>query len=124
MRKITSVALMLGALSLAACQSEQADQVEDTAEAQAEQIDEMADQAPTEAQEEALENKADVVEEQGEEAANKMDDDGDLTERIGNGRYRQAISSVSLVYSISDDRMIAAVPKRIGHGGVSDTGPG
>lgn len=78
MRKFLVTPLAIGLLSLAACQSEQADTTEDAAENRAEQIDQMADQAPTEQQEEALENKADRVEEQGEEAANKMDDDGEI----------------------------------------------
>lgn len=78
MRNILATPIAVGLFALAACQSEQADQVEDTAEAQAERIDEAADQAPTEQQEEKLENQADVVEEQGEEAANKMDDAGEV----------------------------------------------
>ena len=61
-------------MSLAACQSEQADQVEDNAEAQADAIEEMADEAPTEAQEEALDAQADAVEDAGEEKANAMDE--------------------------------------------------
>lgn len=61
-------------MSLAACQSEQADQVEDNAEAQADAIEEMADEAPTEAQEDALDAQADAVEEQGERDAEMVDD--------------------------------------------------
>lgn len=38
----------------------------------------MADQAPTEAQEDALDDKADAVEAAGEEAANTMDDNGEI----------------------------------------------
>jgi hypothetical protein len=49
-------------LALAACQSPEADTVEDSAEAEADGIDEMADEAPTEAQE------------KGEETADSMDD--------------------------------------------------
>lgn len=64
--------------SVAACQSKQADQIEDTAENRAEAIENMADHAPTEAQEEALENQADAVEAQGEEAANRKDDNGEI----------------------------------------------
>jgi hypothetical protein len=66
------------ALALGACQSPEADAVEDAAEAEAEAIDEMADDATTEAAEEQLEMQADMVEEQGEEAANAMDDDGEI----------------------------------------------
>ncbi len=79
MRKSMIISTVAAAtLALAACQSPEADAVEDNAEAQADAIDDMADQAPTEAQEDALENKADMVEEQGEEAANKMDDNGEI----------------------------------------------
>lgn len=64
--------------SVTACQSKQADQIEDAAENRAEAIDNMAEHAPTEAQEDALHNKADVVEEKGEEAANAKDDNGEI----------------------------------------------
>ncbi|MGE0776267.1 MAG: hypothetical protein AB7G25_09025 [Sphingomonadaceae bacterium] len=76
-----SMALPLAAalgLMVTACQSPEADAIEDAAENRAEAIDNMADYAPTEAQEEALENRADMVEEQGEEAANARDDDGEI----------------------------------------------
>ncbi|MGJ8537388.1 MAG: hypothetical protein ACSHW2_09565, partial [Parasphingopyxis sp.] len=49
------------ALALGACQSPEADAVEDQAEAEAEALDELADEAPTESQEEALEQQADIV---------------------------------------------------------------
>jgi protein involved in sex pheromone biosynthesis len=67
MRKAMILSVVAGALALAGCQSEEADQVEDTAEAQAEQLEEAG-----------MDEQADVVEEQGEEAANTMDDDGEL----------------------------------------------
>ncbi|WAC22297.1 hypothetical protein [Blastomonas sp. SL216] len=79
MRKLilTSVA-SIGLISLGACQSEQADKVEDQAEAEADALENMADEAPTEAQEDALENQADAVEAAGEEKANAMDDNGEI----------------------------------------------
>jgi hypothetical protein len=79
MRKTLFAATALaGALALAACQSEQADQVEDAAEANAEMLDEAADAAPTEAMEDNLEAAADVAEEKGEENANALDDNGEI----------------------------------------------
>lgn len=74
MRKliITGIA-SAGLLSLAACQSEQADTVEDNAEAQADSLEKMADEAPTEAQEDALDATADSVEAQGKADAEKVD---------------------------------------------------
>ncbi len=79
MRKLilTSIA-SVGLISLGACQSEQADKVEDQAEAEADALENMADEAPTEAQEDALENQADAVEAAGEEKANAMDDNGEI----------------------------------------------
>lgn len=77
-RTIILPAIAALSFAVAACQSKEADQIEDAAENRAEAIDAMADKAPTEAQEEALENKADVVEEQGEEAANAKDDNGEI----------------------------------------------
>jgi hypothetical protein len=75
MRKLLLIPTVAAAmLALAACQSPEADTVEDSAEAEADGIDEMADEAPTEAQEKGLENKADMVEEKGEETADSMDD--------------------------------------------------
>src|SRR3546814_9240738 len=58
------------ALALGACQSPQADKVEDQAEAQADAIDNQTDTMPPGPAQDAMENKADVVEEQGEEKAN------------------------------------------------------
>lgn len=72
-----AVALVAG-LGLSACQSEQADQVEDAAEDQAEAIDDQADMAGNEMVEDTLEDQADAVEAQGEEAADAMDDDGEV----------------------------------------------
>lgn len=75
---IHSTVVAAFALSLGACQSQEADKIEDAAENRAEAIDDMADNATNEAQEDALERKADIVEEQGEEAANQKDDDGEI----------------------------------------------
>ena len=73
MRKlILATALLSSATLITACQSKEADAVEDNAEAQADAIDDQADMATTDAQEEMLENKADKVEEMGEEKANAM----------------------------------------------------
>jgi hypothetical protein len=79
MRKqiLTGVAA-IGLISLGACQSEQADQVEEQAEAEADTLENMADEAPTKAQENALDNQADAVEAAGEEKANAMDDNGEI----------------------------------------------
>ena len=73
----TTAALSI-ALAVSACQSPEADAVEDDAEAQADEIDEMADDATNEATEDSLENQADMIEEKGEEAANRMDDNGEI----------------------------------------------
>ncbi|WP_017669931.1 hypothetical protein [Blastomonas sp. AAP53] len=74
MRKLilTSIA-SVGLISLGACQSEQADQVEDQAEAEAEALENMADEAPTEAQEDALDAQAEAVEDAGEARADQID---------------------------------------------------
>jgi hypothetical protein len=74
MRKIIMLPLAAAlSLGVAACQSKQADAVEDAAENKADAIDNMADHAPTEAQEDALHNQADAVEEAGENAADAID---------------------------------------------------
>ena len=78
MRKIIISLTAASALALGACQSPQADKVEDQAEAQADAIDDQADAMPEGPAKEAMENKADVVEEQGEEKANAMDDNGEI----------------------------------------------
>ena len=79
MRKSVLLSTIAAAtLSLAACQSPEADAVEDNAEAQADVIEDQADAMPTEAGEEAMEEKADAVEEMGEEKANAMDDNGEI----------------------------------------------
>jgi hypothetical protein len=79
MRKTITLPI-IAALSfgVAACQSKEADKIEDAAENRADAIDTMADKAPTEAQEDALENKADAVRAQGEEDANAKDDNGEI----------------------------------------------
>lgn len=66
---------LIAALSLgvAACQSKQADQVEDAADNRADAIDNAADHAATEGQEDALQNQADAVREAGENAADAID---------------------------------------------------
>lgn len=78
MRKMFITLAATSTLALAACQSPQADKVEDQAEAQADVIDAQADAMPEGAAKEAMENKADVVEEKGEEKANAMDDNGEI----------------------------------------------
>src|SRR3546814_13333229 len=78
MRKMFITLAATSALALGACQSPQADKVEDQAEAQAEAIDDQADAMPEGPAPDAMENKADVVEEQGEEKANAMDDHGEI----------------------------------------------
>ncbi len=78
MRKILITLAATSALALGACQSKEADKVEDAAEAKAEAIDDQADAMPEGPAKEAMENKADVVEEQGEEKANAMDDNGEI----------------------------------------------
>lgn len=75
MRKLIFTGIAsIGLLSLAACQSEQAEQVEDQAEAEAERLEDMADQAPTDAQEDALDAQAEAVEDAGERRADQIDD--------------------------------------------------
>lgn len=64
----------VGLISLGACQSEQAEQVEDQAEAEAEVLEDMADEAPTDAQEDALDAQADAVEDAGEARADQIDE--------------------------------------------------
>ncbi len=78
MRKFAITLTAASALALGACQSPQADKVEDQAEAQADAIDDQADAMPEGPAKEAMENKADVVEEQGEEKANAIDDKGEI----------------------------------------------
>ncbi len=75
MRKLilTSIA-SVGLISLGACQSEQAEQVEDQAEAEADALEDMADQAPTDVQEDALDAQAEAVEDAGEERADQIDE--------------------------------------------------
>src|SRR3546814_16073422 len=67
MRKMFITLAATSALALGACQSPQADKVEDQAEAQAEAIDDQADAMPEGAAQDAMENKADVVEEKRSE---------------------------------------------------------
>ena len=78
MRKMFITLAATSTLALGACQSPQADKVEDQAEAQADVIVAQADAMPEGAAKEAMENKADVVEEKGEEKANAMDDNGEI----------------------------------------------
>lgn len=78
MRKMFITLAATSALALGACQSPEADKVEDQAEAQADVIDAQADAMPEGPAKEAMENKADVVEEKGEEKANAMDDNGEI----------------------------------------------
>ncbi|KTE22391.1 hypothetical protein ATE67_00050 [Sphingopyxis sp. H050] len=78
MRKTIIALTAASALALGACQSKEADQVEDTAEAQADAIDAQADAMPEGPAKEATEAKADAVEAAGEEKANAMDDNGEI----------------------------------------------
>jgi hypothetical protein len=78
MRKIIITLSAASALALGACQSPQADKVEDQAEAQADAIDAQADAMPEGPAQDAMEDKADKVEEMGEEKANQMDDNGEI----------------------------------------------
>ena len=78
MRKMFITLAATSALALGACQSPQADKVEDQAEAQADAIDAQADAMPEGPAKEATEDKADAVEAAGEEKANAMDDKGEI----------------------------------------------
>ena len=78
MRKMIIALTAASALALGACQSKEADKVEDQAEAQADAIDAQADAMPEGAAKEATEAKADAVEAAGEEKANAMDDKGEI----------------------------------------------
>ena len=78
MRKFAITLTAASALALGACQSPQADKVEDQAEAQADAIDAQADAMPEGPAKEATEDKADAVEAAGEEKANAMDDKGEI----------------------------------------------
>ena len=73
MRKIVITLAAASALALGACQSPQADKVEDQAEAQADAIDAQADAMPEGPAKEATEAKADAVEEAGEAKADAID---------------------------------------------------
>lgn len=61
------------ALALGACQSPQADKVEDQAEAKSDAIDAQADAMPEGAAKDAMEHKADAVEAAGEAKADAID---------------------------------------------------
>ena len=78
MRKMFTALAATSALAVAACQSPEADRVEDQAEAQADAIDARADAMPEGPAKEAMEDKADAVEAAGEEKANAMDDNGEI----------------------------------------------
>lgn len=73
MRKFTLTLTAASALALAACQSPQADKVEDQAEAKSDAIDAQADAMPEGTAKEAMENKADAVEAAGEAKADAID---------------------------------------------------
>lgn len=73
MRKTIIALTAASALALGACQSKQADQVEDQAEAKADAIDAQADAMPEGPAKEAVEDKADAVEEAGEAKADAID---------------------------------------------------
>ncbi|MBL9069069.1 MAG: hypothetical protein JNM03_03680 [Sphingopyxis sp.] len=78
MRKTIIALTAASALALGACQSKQADQVEDQAEAKADAIDAQADAMPEGPAKEATEARADAVEAAGEEKANAIDDKGEI----------------------------------------------
>lgn len=74
MRKLIILpAIAAMTLGLAACQSKQADNVEDAAENRADAIDDIADQTTNEAQADALHNQADAVEAAGDNMADAID---------------------------------------------------
>ncbi|WP_257544409.1 hypothetical protein [Sphingopyxis sp. DBS4] len=73
MRKTIIALTAASALALGACQSKQADQVEDQAEAQSDAIDAQADAMPEGPAKEATEAKADAVEDAGEAKADAID---------------------------------------------------
>jgi len=78
-------AVAAAALSLAGCQSKEADNIEEASEANAQVYEDMADNATNEMQEDALENKADAIKAQGEEDANNKDDNGEIApSEVGN----------------------------------------
>ena len=78
MRKTIIALTAASALALGACQSKQADQVEDQAEAKADAIDAQADAMPEGPAKEATEARADAVEAAGEDKANAIDDKGEI----------------------------------------------
>ena len=78
MRKTIIALTAASALALGACQSKQADQVEDQAEVKADAIDAQADAMPEGPAKEATEARADAVEAAGEEKANAIDDKGEI----------------------------------------------
>lgn len=73
MRKIVVTLAAVSALALGACQSKEADRVEDKAEAQADMLEAQADTMPTSAASEAVESKANAVEAAGEAKADAID---------------------------------------------------
>ena len=73
MRKMIIALTAASALALGACQSKQADKVEDQAEAQSDAIDAQADAMPEGPAKEATEAKADAVEDAGEAKADAID---------------------------------------------------
>ena len=77
MRKTIIALTIASALALGACQSKQADQVEDQAEAQSDAIDAQADAMPEGPAKEATEAKADAVEDAGEFVKLSVKDDGE-----------------------------------------------
>ena len=86
MRKMMMISAMAAtALSLAGCQSKEADNIEEASEANAQVYEDMADNATNETQEDALENKADAITAKGEEDANNKDDNGEIApSEVGN----------------------------------------
>lgn len=74
MRKLVVTLAAVSALALGACQSKEANQVENEAEAQSDLIEAQADALPAGAASDAAETRADQVEAMGEAKADAIDD--------------------------------------------------
>lgn len=73
MRKIVVTLAAVSALALGACQSKEADRVEDKADAQSDMLEAKADTMLPGAASDAVESKADAVEAAGEARADAID---------------------------------------------------
>lgn len=74
MRKLVVTLAAVSALALGACQSKEANQVENEAEAQSDMIEAQADAMPAGAASDAAESRADQVEAMGDAKADAIDD--------------------------------------------------